>query len=131
MQTSIFLAKLLGPVILTLGVALALNKDRFLKLAQDFMESDALMLINGLLTLVAGLAVVLTHNVWTWNWPVIITIFGWAMVFAGIARTLLLARLRSYGEKLVGMFQKPWLVALVTAIYVGLGAILTYHGYLA
>ena len=36
----------------------------------------------------AGLAVVLTHNVWVADWPVLITILGWLTAIAGAFRLL-------------------------------------------
>ena len=37
----------------------------------------------------AGLAIVLVHNVWTFDWRVIITILGWLAVLGGIFRAKL------------------------------------------
>jgi len=38
------------------------------------------------LVLVGGLSIVNTHNRWVADWPVIVTVFGWAMVVGGAAR---------------------------------------------
>jgi len=48
------------------------------------------MLVLGVLTLTAGLATVLTHNVWSGGaLPVVITIVGWLSVMKGLAFLLL------------------------------------------
>ena len=36
-------------------------------------------LVIGTFTLPMGLALVIGHNVWVLDWPVIVTLFGWAM----------------------------------------------------
>ena len=36
--------------------------------------------------LVAGLAIVRAHNVWTWGWPVLLTLVGWFFIAGGLAR---------------------------------------------
>ena len=36
-------------------------------------------LIIGMYTLPVGLLLVVGHNLWVWDWPVFITVFGWAM----------------------------------------------------
>ena len=78
METSIFLARLLGPSMLVVVAGLIVNRTNYRALVHEFLDSPALIYLAGLLALVAGLAIVLTHNVWVMGWPVIITIFGWA-----------------------------------------------------
>jgi len=36
-----------------------------------------------------GLAIVVTHNVWTPDWRCLITLIGWIFVFAGLTRIAL------------------------------------------
>ena len=36
-------------------------------------------LIIGMYTLPTGLVILLAHNVWAWDWPVLVTIAGWGM----------------------------------------------------
>ncbi|MCH7663911.1 MAG: hypothetical protein IH859_08610 [Chloroflexi bacterium] len=83
MQTSIFIAKLIGPVLVVIGLAGVINYERFRKLAREFIESEALIFLSGIITLPVGLAIVNTHNVGVMSWPVIITLFGWIAVGAG------------------------------------------------
>lgn len=42
--------------------------------------------LNGAILFVAGLAIVRAHNVWTWLWPVIITLVGWIALIGGLWR---------------------------------------------
>lgn len=42
--------------------------------------------LNGAIVFVAGLAIVRTHNVWTWYWSVIITLVGWIALIGGLWR---------------------------------------------
>ena len=76
MPTSIFLARLIGPFALALGLALLVHGAGFRVLANEFLASPALVFLSGIVTLPAGLAIVLTHNVWTADWRVVITIVG-------------------------------------------------------
>ena len=43
MQTSIFLARLIGPVMALVGVSLLVNELAFRKMAQEFLRSPALI----------------------------------------------------------------------------------------
>ncbi len=128
MQTSIFIAKLLGPIFVVMGLAGIINYDRFRKLALEFIESEALILLSGIITLPVGLAIVNTHNVWVMNWPVIITLFGWIAIGAGIIRIVLPGPLKPIGRAMVE--NKTYFVFSggLTAL---LGAYLSYQAYLA
>jgi hypothetical protein len=126
MQTSIFLARLIGPVILFVGVSLFANELAFRKMAQDFLRSPALMFFSGMIIMPAGLAVVLNHNVWIWNWPVIITVLGWIAMISGALRVFAPDRVTKFGKKAIN---KKEHIIIAAAIWVVVGAVLCYFGY--
>ena len=80
MDTSLFLARLFGPMLVVLAIGLLARQDSWRAMANDFVASRPLLFLSGFLTLLGGLAVVNTHNVWEGGWPVIITILGWLAV---------------------------------------------------
>ena len=55
-------------------------------MAEEFLRSRALIYLSGLLTMTAGLAIVLAHNVWARDWPVLITVLGWLATIGGAVR---------------------------------------------
>lgn len=127
METSLFLAQLIGPVLIVIGLGLLLKKTEFREMATDFLSSRALIFVSGLLTLVTGLAIVLTHNIWEFNWPVIITILGWLSVFGGVFRILFPDSVQSVGTS---MLDKPAMMTVSGAIQIVLGLWLSYVGYM-
>lgn len=70
----------MGPVNCVAGLGFLFNRQAFLKFATDFIENTGLIIMSGFFALVMGLAIVNAHIVWVMDWPVIITIFGWAAV---------------------------------------------------
>jgi hypothetical protein len=126
MDSSIFLARLLGPTMLVMGLGLLVNRSTYRDLSLEVLDSRALLFIAGLIAFVAGLAIVLTHNVWVAGWPVIITIFGWASLFAGIVRIVFPDSVAQLGRRAVD--HQGFLIFGIV-IYLGLGAWLTYAGY--
>ena len=82
MPTSIFLAKLIGPVLLAIGVGLLVNSAAYRTMAEEGLRSRVLIYLTGVLTMTAGLAVVLNHSVWAADWRVIITLLGWLAIGA-------------------------------------------------
>lgn len=127
METSLAYAKVIGPMMLILGLSLALNHAAFVKMAKDFMKSPALIFLAGFITLLMGVIVVAFHNVWVAGWPVIVTILGWVMVAAGIVRMNFTDRLKKMGE---GMLKNYALMMGAALLYIALGAYLTYVSWL-
>ena len=101
MATSIFLARLIGPVMALVGVSVLANEAAFRKLAQEFLRSPALIFLSGMILMPAGLAVVLSHNVWVANWTVIITLLGWIAVISGAVRVFAPDRATKLGKKVL------------------------------
>src|SRR6516225_10109 len=86
MATSVFLARLLGPLLLAVGAGILINPKAFRTMASEVVRSVTLVYLFGLFDFAAGLAIVLTHNVWVANWRVLITILGWLMLIRGAVR---------------------------------------------
>ena len=129
MQTSIFLAKLIGPVMLVAAVALLMNAAAFRAMAHDFLRNAPLIFISGVLTMTAGVAIVLHHNVWTEDWRVIITLFGWAATIGGAVRIALPERVRTIGEAMLS--SRPWVMSTAGVVWLAISATLCFYGYFA
>jgi hypothetical protein len=76
MQTSIFLARLIGPVMALVGVSLLVNELAFRKMAQEFLRSPALIFFSGMILMPAGLASFQSQRLGA-ELPLIITLLGW------------------------------------------------------
>lgn len=126
MQTSLFIAKLIGPILVVAGLTGALNPDAIRKMGRDFLESPALIFVAGFLALLGGLAMVNTHNVWVADWPVILTVFGWLMIAGGIMRIGFPEFTRSFGRS---MLDKGTMLRVLSVVQALLGAFLMYKGY--
>ena len=126
MPTSIFLAKLIGPFALALGLALLVNGAAFRVFAGEFLRSNALIFLSGLITLPAGLAIVLVHNVWTADWRVVITIVGWLGLITGAIRMIAPQHAAAFGRSKI---DKPLTTTIGGSIWLVVGALLCYFGY--
>jgi len=127
MDTSLFLARLIGPMLLVVGASVLINRENFLAMAKEFVASREQMFIVGLLTLLGGLAIVNTHNVWS-GWPTIITVFGWIFVVGGALRILAPDVVRSAQS---AALEKPELTTIGGAVQTLFGAWLCYVGFIA
>jgi hypothetical protein len=128
MPTSIYLARLLGPVLLVIGLGMLLNRDGYRATANEFLKSRALIYIAGLLALVPGVALVLAHNLWVYDWRLIITLLGWLATIGGAFRILAPQQVTKIGKQLVGNDSYMLGASLVVVV---LGLVLCYCGYFA
>jgi uncharacterized protein YjeT (DUF2065 family) len=127
MSNSLFLARLIGPVMLVVGLAVFTNPRGFREMAEEFLASRALMFFSGLIIMPVGVAIVLTHNFWTADWRMVITVFGWLCAVGGA--------LRLFGPLFVvkaghAMLRQPYFTPIAAAIWVVLGLLFCFFGYL-
>ena len=126
MATSLFLAKLIGPLMLAVGIGIFVNGAIYRLLADEFLRSRALIYLSGLLTMTAGLAIVLTHNVWRADWPVLITILGWLLLIGGAFRIVMPQGTERIGRRLL---KEKHGLTIGGIVWVAAGAILCVFGY--
>ena len=126
MANSIFLAKLIGPVVLAVAIGIFVNGAVYRLLADEFLRSRALIYLSGLMIMTAGLAIVLTHNVWRADWTVIITILGWLLLIGGAFRIVMPQGTERVGRR---MLKYPHGLTIGGVIWVAVGAILCVFGY--
>ena len=127
METSILIARLIGPLLVMTGLIMLVTPQAVQDMAREFLASRALIFVAGVLALLGGLAIVNTHNVWTAGWPVIITIFGWLAVIGGIVRMGFPALTKSVGE---AMLARHAGLRVSAVIQLALGLYLMFVGYL-
>ena len=126
MSTSVFLARLIGPVMLVIGLAVFANQRAFRDLAEEFLASRALIFLSGLLIMPVGLAIVLTHNIWAADGRVMITLFGWASAVGGAVRLFAPAYVMQAGR---AMLKRPHFIPIAAAIWVVAGALFCLFGF--
>jgi len=126
MLTSIYLAKLIGPILVLVAAALFVNRKAMDTIFREVLGSTFLLFLLGLLDFVAGLAIVLAHNVWVADWRVLITIFGWLLMVRGVVRVLIPDHTKDVGSKLLKNQNAMTAVLAGTLV---LGLVLSYFGY--
>ena len=127
METSIFIARIIGPLLLVSGLAAITNRTLLEDVGREFLHNRALLFLAGILALIAGLAIVNTHNLWVADWPVIITALGWMAVAGGVVRMAFPSVTRRMGAAMLS--NRPLIVA-IAAIQILIGGWLFWVGYL-
>lgn len=126
-RSTIFLSRLIGLFILVLSLSLLADKKSSVEAVAALVHERPLLLIIGMMGLLAGLAMVLTHNVWSGGAvPVIVTLIGWVILVRGVLLILLPA-----GEavRLFDILRYEELFYLYTGVNLVIGVFLTYRGF--
>jgi hypothetical protein len=120
------IAGLIGPVMAAIGIAMLLNRQAFPEMITQVAQNYAIIFLSGALSLLAGVAIVRVHNVWTGGWPVIVTILGWLLIVGGVARMWCP---KKASEIATTFGSDPTLLLVAGAVLLALGAFLSFKAY--
>ncbi|MBI2048554.1 MAG: hypothetical protein HYT30_01345 [Parcubacteria group bacterium] len=128
MDTSVYIAQLVGPVLLTVGIAMFIRPQAVPNMIQTLVagQGELLTFFLGMCAMLAGIAIVLSHNIWEASWRGIITILGWGMIIKGIVRILV----PEWALRTSGMVSSNTFIMKCTAFVLFLiGLYLSYRGF--
>ena len=126
MHTELLIERWFAIGMLLFGFSHAVHPGKWAALFLPAREGEAGGLMIATFTLPLGLIVILTHNVWVWGLPVIVTLLGWAMsvksviylFFPGAARRVMPA---------AGELRKGFRIA--GAVMILLGILIGYEAF--
>ena len=124
MALSMFLAKLLGIYMLIVAAELMFRHHEFEGAVKDFASSKGLIVFSGSVSLILGLAVVIGHPIYEFNFRGLITLIGYLLIIRGIWRTAFPSNVQ---KKMADCFHRGYKEVLLILIVVGL--YLIYNGY--
>jgi len=88
MELSIIVAKIIGVIYISAGIAVLIGQLNFNTIAEDLNRSPALTFIAGACAIMIGLVLIEYHNIWVKNWTVLITLISWAFFIGGLVIVL-------------------------------------------
>lgn len=124
MEPSIFIARTLGVIFLTVGIGLFLFRKTYILAYRKIMENPGYALLGGFMAILCGMAMVSYHNLWVNDWRVLVTIVGWIALIKGI----LLLLIPPYTNLFKGLLQMQKGKGITIAILL-MGVIFTYLGF--
>ena len=82
---TVFLSRLIGLYCILVAISMTVRKQSIIETITALLHNAPLMFLVGILTLVAGLAMILAHNVWSGGIStVVVTIVGWITLIKGL-----------------------------------------------
>jgi hypothetical protein len=125
MDLSIYLARVIGLCLVVMALALLRNPRRAHDIVEDLINSPAHVFLAGLFPLLLGSLMIVSHNLWVWDWRVVITIFGWLMFISGLFRLLA----TEYFVKVAKFYVQSNFAIYASFLTLVLGAFLLYKGF--
>jgi len=125
---TLFLSKLIGLYCILIGLSMMTRGQATVETVNALLQNSAMTLILGVITLAAGLATVLAHNIWSGGaLVVVVTLVGW-MAFIKSLFFLFLPP-ETEARVFLGRLHYQQLFYLYAAISLVLGVYLTYGGF--
>src|SRR5271166_5030709 len=125
---TLFLSRLIGLYCILIGLSMMIRGQATVETVTALLQNSAMTLILGVITLAAGLAMVLAHNIWSGSaLAVVVTLVGWMALIKSLFFLFLPPEMET------GLFLQQLhyqqLFYLYTAISLVLGVYLTYGGF--
>jgi hypothetical protein len=126
MTNAELIAGFAGPLFMAVAAALLINRRTVAGLLTGTLNSPEFIFFSGIFTLLAGLAIVRVHNIWSAEWTVLITVLGWLCVVGGTLRIIWPEHVSALRNSVIKGENTITAWALVALL---LGAFLTAKGY--
>lgn len=126
MNISKFLAKVMGIYFVIISIAMFLNRQQFISGVNDLINNAPLMFVVGFFTLILGILMIVSHNIWQLNWRVLVTIIAWLTFIKG---TSILMYPHFLGETTRLFLQSSTALYCAAIFDFFLGILLSYFGF--
>ena len=122
-----YLAKLIGLYCILVSLFLFTHRQESVETVSALLHSPMALFVTGLITILAGLAMILSHNVWSGGaLTVVVTLIGWVTLVKGLV--ILFLSPQDQPALFLGELHYARLFYFYSAITFLLGLYLTYAG---
>jgi hypothetical protein len=124
---TIFLSRLIGLFAILVSLTMVVHRQSYVETAATLIHDRPLLLVLGMISIIAGLAIVLSHNIWSGGTlPVIVTLIGWINLIRGLILLLLPPEAVASLFEMFHFEKRFYLYAAITFVF---GLYLTYMGF--
>ncbi|MBL8536890.1 MAG: hypothetical protein JNM59_05755 [Hyphomonadaceae bacterium] len=127
-DTTLVLARIVGPVFVLAGIMLITQPDRMLTALGGYLLNDSLLLLSAFMSLILGLCVITFHPRWDTVSGIFISLIG--IVLAARGAVLILAP-QLVHEAAMYITTQPHVFPIAGCAAALLGVWLTYVGYIS
>ena len=125
---TLFLSRLIGLYCILGALSMITHRQATLESVTALLHNPSLIFIVGVITLAAGLAMVLAHNIWSGGaLVVVVTLVGWITLIKSLLFLFLPPEMEA--GLFLGQLHYQQLFYLYTSVSLVLGIYLTYGGF--
>jgi hypothetical protein len=126
MLISIFLAKVFGLFFGIMGIAILTRGKSLQLVVSEVIDHKSTFFLLTVFTLVMGILLILSHNIWVAAWPVFITILCWLIFITAIVRIFFLEKMQQLALRIINkpnfsLFGVIPLIIGIICLYFGFG----------
>ncbi|MBS3992397.1 MAG: hypothetical protein KGZ87_01605 [Bacteroidetes bacterium] len=116
MEKSFILAEFWGWYLILFFTIIMINTKR-VKQMYEYVKDEKLLFIISLIAIIIGLINIMMHNLWTSDWRIIITLFGWIALLKGI---IFFSYPKLVNQKILSYWLKWFPFLMVFMLFLGL-----------
>lgn len=124
MDLSLFYAKLIGFYFVILPICMLINSKNLHLFVANLLQDKIHIIGIGVMSLLFGLIIVLTHNNWI-GWPILITVIGYLAILRGLVRLIFTDWVSSYAPRLI---ETKTYISVAIIVFI-IGIVLLYFGF--
>lgn len=87
MDITTLLAQVWGPMMIAVGLGFFFSKSFYMQVYRDLEKAPFAVIFFGMAAIAGGIFHIHAHNVWDTFPQVLVTLFGWSLLFKGIMCT--------------------------------------------
>lgn len=119
------LAKAFGVYMIAAGLGGLVAPGKWRTLLEEFRNGEALTYVTAIFVYILGVAIILTHNLWTDPLAILISLVGWVAAIEGVVLMVAPKPLLDFAASLT----RPGAMKALAVGVIGLGAIIALLGF--
>jgi uncharacterized membrane protein HdeD (DUF308 family) len=126
LPNTVFLAQFLGAFAIVMGISMLLQRRRVTNTLIEIFSSKTITYIIGLLEVVGGILLVLSHNTWDSVLVATVTALGWLLLIEGV---FYLFAPQPTLKSLSSWLRNKQVYYIMTLAYIAIGAYLMFEAF--
>lgn len=116
MDRSLLLAEFWGWYLIVFFIILMINTKRIRQM-YEYIKDEKFLFVISFIAIIIGLINIVLHNLWTSDWRIIITLFGWIALFKGI---IFFSFPKLVNQKILSYWFKWFAFLMIFLLFLGL-----------
>ncbi|KTD64333.1 hypothetical protein [Legionella spiritensis] len=127
-MSTLFLATVIGWYLVIVSLFLLFRRETMRTIMAEILAQRALVFVLAVFTLILGLLMVTSHNIWVMAWPVVVTLISWLVLISGLLRFFCPDTAIKMGRSFLN---HPTGMNVTTVIFLIIGLFLLFQVYFA